>query len=215
MFANDITLNDVIFLFQGAWVTLQLTALAMIIGTVLGTPFGYLRANFPNASAPLAFILDFFRSVPLLIQFVLLNSAKSIIGLKIEPFTVGYIVLGVYAAALCTEVARGGMLAVPVSLKLAARSLGMTKLQETIHVTLPIATRIAFPGWLNLALGVMKDSALVTWIGIIELLRTAQQINTRINEPLFVFFLAGLFYFLTSWIVSTIGNLTEKRLQND
>ncbi len=215
MFSTDLTSNDLIFLVQGAWVTIELTALAMLIGTVFGTLFGFVRASFPTASIPLAFVLDVFRSVPLLIQFVLLNSAKSIVGLKISPFTVGYVVLGVYAAALCTEIVRGGVLAVPKSLRLAARSLGLTSLQDTLHITLPIAARVAFPGWLNLMLAVMKDSALVTWIGIIELLRTAQQINTRINEPLFVFFIAGLFYYVVSWAVSQLGNQAERRLQND
>lgn len=215
MFSTSLTSNDIVFLLQGAWVTIQLTALAMLIGTVLGIVFGFLRANFALATLPLAFVLDIFRSVPLLIQFVLMNSAKSIIGLKINTFTVGYIVLGIYAAALCTEVVRGGVLAVPKSLRLAARSLGMTIAQETVYVTFPVAVRIAFPGWLNLTLGLMKDSALVTWIGIIELLRTAQQINTRINEPLFVFFIAGLFYFAVSWIVSRLGDQAEKRMTND
>ncbi|KQW72433.1 amino acid ABC transporter permease [Ensifer sp. Root127] len=215
MFSTDLTLNDLIFLSQGAWVTIQLTGLAMLIGTVLGTLFGFSRASFPWATLPLAFVLDVFRSVPLLIQFVLLNSAKSIVGLKISTFTVGYVVLGIYAAALCTEVVRGGVLAVPKSVRLAGRSLGMTAFQETLYITFPLAARVAFPGWLNIALGLMKDSALVTWIGIIELLRTAQQINTRINEPLLVFFVAGLFYYVVSWVVSQVGNRAERRLQND
>jgi len=210
-----LTSSDLGFLIQGAWVTVQLTFVAMAIGTVLGTVFGLIRAAYPRRSIPLAFVLDFFRSVPLLIQFVLLNSAKSMIGLKITTFSVAYIVLGIYAAALFTEVVRSGVLAVPRGLRIAARSLGMNSRQDLRYITLPIAAQIAFPGWLNLALGLMKDSALVTWIGIIELLRTAQQINTRINEPLLVFFIAGLFYYVLSFGVSIVGQQVERKLAHD
>ena len=106
MFTTSLTANDLLFLLQGAWTTLAITAMAMLIGTLLGVVFGLLRALLPRASLPLAWVLDVFRSVPLLIQFVLFNSLKSIVGLNWSAFTVGCLVLGVYAAAFCTEIIR-------------------------------------------------------------------------------------------------------------
>jgi len=94
MFSTSFTWNDFVFLLQGAWVTLQLTSWAILLGTVAGLLFGLLRALLPRASLPLAWVLDVFRSVPLLIQFVLFNSLKSIVGLNISAFSVGCIVLG-------------------------------------------------------------------------------------------------------------------------
>jgi polar amino acid transport system permease protein len=147
----------------------------------------------------------------LLIQFVLANSFKSIIGLNWGPFTVGCVVLAAYTAAYCTEIVRAGILAVPVTTRRAARSLGMTWRQDLISIVFPIALRVALPSWIGLSLGVMKDTALVLWIGIVELLRSAQIIVTRIQEPLFVLSLAGLIYFVMSFPIARLGARLEKR----
>ncbi|HCJ29632.1 MAG TPA: amino acid ABC transporter [Pseudomonas sp.] len=213
MFSTSLTATDLLFLLKGAGVTLMLTFWAMLLGTVAGIVFGLIRALFPRASLPLAWFLDIFRSVPLLIQFVLFNALKSIVGLDWSAFTVGCVVLGVYAAAFFTEVVRGGVLAVPGSLRLASRSLGLTYWQDLRYIVLPVATRVAFPGWVNLVLSVMKDTALVMWIGIIELLRASQTIVTRIQEPLLVLCIAGLIYYVMSLVVARLGARLEKRWQ--
>lgn len=215
MFSTSFTWNDLLFLLQGAWVTLLLTFWSMLLGTVMGVSCGLLRALLPRATIPLGWFLDIFRSVPLLIQFVLFNSLKSIVGLNWSAFTVGCVVLGVYVAAFCTEIVRSGVLSVPQNLRLASRSLGMTYWQDLRYVVMPLATRVAFPGWLNLSLSAMKDTALVMWIGIIELLRASQAIVTRIQEPLLVLCIAGLIYYLISLVVSRLGAQVEKRWQQN
>lgn len=213
MFDTSLTSTDLLFLLKGAGVTLMLTFWAMLLGTLAGIVFGLIRALFPRASVPLAWFLDIFRSVPLLIQFVLFNALKSIVGLDWSAFTVGCVVLGIYAAAFFTEVVRGGVLAVPGSLRLASRSLGLTYWQDLRYIVLPVATRVAFPGWVNLVLSVMKDTALVMWIGIIELLRASQTIVTRIQEPLMVLCIAGLIYYVMSLVIARLGARLEKRWQ--
>ena len=213
MFSTSLTSTDLLFMLKGAGITLMLTFWAMLLGTVAGIVFGVIRALFPRASLPLAWFLDIFRSVPLLIQFVLFNALKSIVGLGWSAFTVGCVVLGVYATAFFTEVVRGGVLAVPGSLRLASRSLGLSYWQDLRYIVLPVATRVAFPGWVNLVLSVMKDTALVMWIGIIELLRASQTIVTRIQEPLLVLCIAGLIYYVMSLVVARLGARLEKRWQ--
>lgn len=215
MFATDFSSNDLLFLLNGAWVTLQLTFWSIILGSLAGLLFGLLRALLPRASLPLAWVLDVFRSVPLLIQFVLFNSLKSIVGLNISAFSVGCIVLGVYTAAYFTEIVRGGVLSVPFTVRRASRSLGLSFLQDLRWIVLPMATRVAFPGWLNLVLGVMKDTALVMWIGIVELLRASQTIVTRIQEPLLVLCIAGLIYYVMSLVVARLGARLERRWQEN
>lgn len=215
MFSTDFSSNDLMFLLNGAWVTMQLTFWSIILGSLAGLFFGLLRALLPRASRPLAWVLDVFRSVPLLIQFVLFNSLKSIIGLNISAFSVGCIVLGVYAAAYFTEIVRAGVLAVPFTVRRASRSLGLSFLQDLRWIVLPMATRVAFPGWLNLVLGVMKDTALVMWIGIVELLRASQTIVTRIQEPLLVLCIAGLIYYVMSLVVARLGARLERRWQEN
>ncbi|CAI8838890.1 MULTISPECIES: amino acid ABC transporter permease [Pseudomonas] len=215
MFSTGFTWNDLVFLLDGARITLQLTFWAILLGTFAGLLFGLARALWPRLSLPLAWVLDVFRSVPLLIQFVLFNSFKSIVGLDISAFSVGCIVLGVYTAAYFTEIVRGGVLAVSLSVRRASRSLGMSYLQDLRWIVLPMATRVAFPGWLNLVLGVMKDTALVMWIGIVELLRASQTIVTRIQEPLLVLCIAGLIYYVMSLVVARLGARLERRWQEN
>ncbi|VVN18287.1 Arginine transport system permease protein ArtQ [Pseudomonas fluorescens] len=215
MFSTSFSWNDLLFLLNGAWITLQLTCWAILLGTFAGLVFGLLRALLPRASLPLAWVLDVFRSVPLLIQFVLFNSLKSIVGLNISAFSVGCIVLGVYAAAYFTEIVRGGVLSVPLTVRRASRSLGLSFFQDLRWIVLPMASRVAFPGWLNLVLGVMKDTALVMWIGIVELLRASQTIVTRIQEPLLVLCIAGLIYYIMSLVVARLGARLERRWQEN
>ena len=215
MLTTSFSWNDLLFLLDGAWVTLKLTFWSIILGSFAGLLFGLLRALFPRASLPLAWVLDVFRSVPLLIQFVLFNSLKSIVGLNISAFSVGCIVLGVYAAAYFTEIVRAGVLSVPFTVRRASRSLGLSFLQDLRWIVLPMATRVAFPGWLNLVLGVMKDTALVMWIGIVELLRASQTIVTRIQEPLLVLCIAGLIYYVMSLVVARLGARLERRWQEN
>jgi His/Glu/Gln/Arg/opine family amino acid ABC transporter permease subunit len=212
-FKTAITLNDIWFLLQGAGWTLLITAVAMLGGTLLGVVFGVFRAMVPWwASVWLGFILDVFRSVPLLIQLILANSFAPILGVRLTPFTVSCIVLALYTSAYCAEIVRGGVLAVPQTTRRAARSLGMTWWQDMTEIVYPIALRIMLPSWIGLTLGVMKDTALVGWIGIIELLKASQIIITRMpNEPLFVLTIAGLIYFLISFPISRLGARLEKR----
>lgn len=214
MFDTSFTLSDLLFMLQGAMVTIAITACSVVGGTALGMVFGLVRASAPFfISATLGAVLDVFRSVPLLIQFVLLNSFKSIIGLDWAPFTVACVALSVYTAAYCTEIVRGGILAVPTTTRRAARSLGLTYFQDLTSIVFPMATRVVLPSWIGLTLGVMKDTALVLWIGIIELLRSSQIIVTRLQEPLFILAIAGLIYFVMSFPLARLGAHLEKKWQ--
>ncbi|MDA7948955.1 MAG: amino acid ABC transporter permease [Hyphomicrobiaceae bacterium] len=216
MIETSMTWSDLMFMLNGAGKTLLITFWAVAGGTTLGIVFGLIRATGSLwISIPLGFILDILRSVPLLIQFILANSFQAIAGLNATPFVVGCTVLGLYTSAYCTEIVRGGVLAVPQTTRRAARSLGLSYTQDLTNIVFPLATRAMLPSWIGLTLGVMKDSALVLWIGIIELLRSSQIIITRIQEPLFVLSVAGLIYFLISFPISRIGAHLERKWRED
>jgi polar amino acid transport system permease protein len=214
---TDFTSTDLLFMLHGAGVTLALTFWAVLGGTLMGLGFGVARASAPRwINAAMGAVLDVFRSIPLLIQFVLANSFKSIIGLDVSAFTVACVMLAIYTSAYCTEIVRAGMLAVPTTTRRASRSLGMTWWQDLRYIVYPIALRVALPSWTGLTLGVMKDTALVLWIGIVELLRSSQVIVTRIQEPLLVLSICGLIYFLMSFPISRLGVYLEtKWREND
>jgi polar amino acid transport system permease protein len=212
MIETDFTRTDMWFMLQGAGMTLTLTFWAVLGGTLMGLVFGVLRATAPWwINATLGAVLDVFRSIPLLIQFILANSFKSIVGLDMSAFMVACVVLALYTSAYCTEIVRAGVLAVPSTTRRAARSLGMSWSQDLRYIVYPIALRVSLPSWVGLTLGVMKDTALVLWIGIVELLRASQVIVTRIQEPLLVLTICGLIYFLMSFPISRLGAYLESR----
>jgi len=209
---TDFSTTDLVFMLEGAGVTLALTFWAVLGGTLLGLMLGLLRAVSPWwINAALGAVLDVFRSVPLLIQFVLANSFKSIVGINASAFTVACVMLALYTSAYCTEIVRAGVLAVPATTRRASRSLGMTYWQDLRYIVFPIALRVSLPPWTGLTLGVMKDTALVLWIGIVELLRASQVVVTRIQEPLVVLSICGLIYFLMSFPISRLGAYLETR----
>ena len=217
MFHTAVSANDLWFLAQGAGWTLLITAIAVVGGTFLGFVFGVTRAVLPGwATWPLGFILDIFRSVPLLIQLILVNSFIPMLGIRASPFIVSCVVLALYTSAYCSEIVRGGVLAVPTTTRRAARSLGMTWWQDMVEIVYPMALRVMLPSWIGLTLGVMKDTALVGWIGVVELLKSSQILITRMqNEPLFILCIAGLIYFLISFPISRLGARLEKRFREN
>jgi len=212
MIETDFSTTDLLFMLHGAGVTLALTFWAVLGGTLLGLVLGLLRAVSPWwINAVLGAVLDVFRSIPLLIQFILANSFKSILGLDISAFEVACVMLALYTSSYCTEIVRAGVLAVPATTRRAARSLGLTWWQDLRYIVFPNALRVSLPTWTGLTLGVLKDTSLVLWIGIVELLRASQVIVTRIQEPLLVLGICGLIYFLMSFPISRLGAHLETR----
>lgn len=217
MFQTALSSADLIFLAKGAGMTLLVTAIAVFCGTVLGILCGVIRFQCgPLWSAPLTFVLDVCRSVPLLIQLVLANAFMGmVLKLKISGFTVACIVLTLYTAAYCAEITRGAIEAVPLTTRRAARSLGLSWAQDMREIVAPLATRVALPSWIGLALGVMKDSALVYVVQVIELLKSTQILITRLQEPLLLLMVCGAFYFVISFPIARLGGYLEKRWSND
>ncbi len=216
MFDTALTLNDMLFLAKGAGVTLAITFFAVIGGTVLGLTFGVIRSHIsPWMALPLTFVLDIFRSVPLLIQLILANAFQAIAGLQLSPFVTSCVVLALYTSAYCTEIVRGAIDAVPTVTRRAARSLGLTWGQDMTQVVFPMALRVALPSWIGLTLSVLKDSALVLWLGIIELLRSSQILVTRLQEPMTILLITGAIYFALSFPIARLGGRLEKRWQEN
>ncbi|WP_415715266.1 amino acid ABC transporter permease [Roseibium sp.] len=211
-FFSGFTLNDLWFLGEAALRTLWISALSISIGTVLGCAFGWmLYEGKLAATLTLAPVLDVFRSVPLIIQLVLFYNFAPIVGLDLDPFGSGVVILTIYTSALVANVARGGIEAVERPMRRAARSLGMSYWQDMRYVVLPIGGRAVFPAWVGVALGVMKDSALVSVLGYVELLKASQILITRTQEPFLILTIAGAFYFALSFPISRYAAKLEKR----
>ena len=197
---------------RGAGLTLLLTLWSALGGTLLGIGFGILRAGAPKSvSWLIGGVFDVFRSVPLLIQLIVAASFAPVLGIDWSPFAIACIVLILYFSAYCMEIVRGSILAVPQATRRAARSLGLSYWQDTTSIVFPIALRIALPAWINVVLGVMKDTAIALWIGVVELLRSSQVIVTRTQEPLLILAIAGCIYFLISFPIARFSAWLERR----
>lgn len=199
------TYNDFMLMLQGAVITFFLTIVSGAAGSILGFLVGWGRSlGYRWLYYLLGLYIEVIRSVPLIIQFVLLNSFLAIAGYPINPFVSGLITLSFYIAAYVAEVVKAGIDAVPPTMVKAARGLGMGYFQTFRYVVVPIGTRAVLPSWTGLMLGLMKDTSLIAVLGASppELLRASQIIITRIQEPLAILIGAGAFYFMMCHVIT-------------
>lgn len=212
-FSPVFTQGDFLLMLKGAGITFYLTIVSGFFGTLLGFLIGWARTvRFAPLYYLLGLYIEVFRTVPLIIQFVLFNSFLAIAGYPIDPFTSGLITLSIYISAYVAEVVRSGIEAVPRVTVKAARGLGMTYLQSFRFIVVPVGVRAVLPAWTGLMLGLMKDTSLVAVLGASppELLRASQIIITRIQEPLAILIGAGAFYFVMCYFITVIVNRYEK-----
>ena len=205
--------NDTGFILTGVLNTINISVVVIVVGTVLGLIIGFIRseANKP-VNMLLGSVLDILRSVPLIIQLILFTTYIGAMGYPLDPFVAGSIILSLYTMSFMSEVFRGGFESVQPSMITAARSLGMTYWQTVIYIRLPIGLRAVFPSWIGVALSVMKDSALVSVIGYMELLRTSEQLISRTQQPLEILIGIGIFYFILSYPLSLYGRHVERKI---
>lgn len=205
--------SDTGFILAGVWNTVVISVVAIVIGTLLGLLVGFIRSESNKlTNVVLGGFLDVLRSVPLIIQLILFSTYVGAMGYPLDPFVAGSIVLSLYTMAFMSEVFRGGFESVPLSMQIAARSLGMTYWQTVFHIRLPIGLRAVFPSWLGVAQSVIKDSALVSVIGFMELLRTSEQLISRTQQPLEILIGVGIFYFIISYPLSLYGRHVERKM---
>ena len=205
--------NDSGFILNGILNTIYISVVAIVIGTILGLIVGFMRAEANKVvNLFLSSILDILRSVPLIIQLILFSTYIGALGYPMDPFMAGSIILSLYTMAFMSEVFRSGFESVPNTMRTASRSLGMTYWQTVRYIRIPIGMRAVFPSWLGVALSVIKDSALVSVIGYMELLRTSEQLISRTQQPLTILLGVGLFYFIISYPLSLYGKYVERKM---
>ena len=209
---SSFSVQDLSFLGEAALRTLWISFLSIATGSFFGVFFGWALYGMNIWGAiVLNPFLDVFRSVPLIVQLVLFYNFAPIVGLNLDAFEAGLVVLTLYTSALVANVARGGIEAVGKPMRIASRSLGMSYWQDMRYVVFPIGVRAIFPSWVGVALGVMKDSALVSVLGYVELVKASQILITRTQEPLLIILVVGGFYFALSYPVSRYSAKLEKR----
>lgn len=212
-FANQgLQWSDAYFLLQGGVNTLKIAVAAGTLGTLVGIALGWLRGVSLTVRLITAPIIDILRSVPMIIQLILVNSMLSMLGFTTSPFWFGTLALGAWMAAVTSEVARAGFTSVPIPYRKGARSLGMNAFQELYYVSAPLAFRIGLTSWIGLVLSLIKDSSLAGVIGYIEFTRSAHMLITRTHETWLLLIGTGLFYFVICYPVSRYSRYLERKV---
>ncbi len=202
------TLN---FILQGLWVTIGVTIVALAVGLLFGVVTALLRVyGNPFFRQVATFYSVIVRAVPVIvIIFILYFVIDRIVNLS--PFLAGSLALGFASGAYQTEIFRGAFQSVPPGQMVAARAIGMSRLQAIQSIILPQAVRLALPGWGNEATLVLKDSTLVFVVGVPEIFRRAQQISARTFEPFSAYFAALLLYLILTLLTTQVLQWLERR----
>lgn len=203
------------FIIQGILVTLQFTALSAFLGFIWGTILSLFKIStfkplvwFANAYTSI------FRGTPLLLQIALVYYATpQLTGYDIPALLAGVITFTLNSGAYISETIRGGILAVDKGQREAALSLGVPYQPMMSDIILPQAIKNILPALVNESIALLKDSALVSTIGVADLLRRAQIVGAEkyiYFEPLLF---AGAIYYLLVMSLTWGGYAIERRLQ--
>jgi polar amino acid transport system permease protein len=199
------------FLLAGALTAVQITALAMSAGLVLGLGLALVRLSSlaPVRAAAWTYIW-IVRGTPQLLQLVFIYDALPLIGLKFDSFTTAVIGFALNEAAFSAEIIRGGIVSVNRNQSIAAASLGMGRFLTLRRIILPQAMRAITPGVTNDTIGMLKLSSIASVIFVNELTFRAQQIVGQNFKFFTVFCAAGTIYLAMTSAISLLQGWVER-----
>lgn len=195
-------------------ITIQATVLGMLVAVTLGLALALLRrSRLALLRLPTAFVIEFVRSTPLLVQMYFLFYVLPLTGVQMSPLATGIVALGLHYATYCAEVYRAGIEAVPRGQLEAARALNMSPWRTAVGVVLPQAIPPVVPALGNYLVAMFKDTPLLSAITVVELLQQSKMIGSttfRYTEPLT---LVGVLFLALSLIAAWGVRGLEARLQ--
>lgn len=212
MEAFQVIIDALPFLLEGAWVTIQISVITIILATILGTPLAFMRLSpnklFRTVSTLYVWLL---RGTPALVILIFVFYAFPSIGIKLPAFAAAILGLTLNAAAYKAEIIRSGIMAVPRAQTEAALAVGMSDLKIARRVVLPQAARIVVPPFINNAILIVKNSALVSVITVPDLMLNATQIYSSTFQAVAVFGTAGLMYLAMTSALTLLQRWAEGR----
>lgn len=212
------------YFISGAGITVAISLGTVILGTIIGLAMALLKLSKHKPLNWLANIyIEVLRGTPMLLQimigFLVLQNFFPTMNIELGVLTVdlgrvfpGMIVLSLNSGAYVAEIIRGGINAVNFGQTEAAHSLGLRPAQTMRYVILPQALRNILPPLGNEFITLIKDSSLLTAIGINELMGSAQIVISNSYIPLEPYFVAAALYFVMTFVTSRLLNLWEKKL---
>ena len=201
-------------LFEGLWATIWLAFISFFIALVFGVIIGLMRTSDITLLAILAQIyIDIMRGLPLIVlAFFIYFGVPQMTGLQFGASVAGIVTLSLNTTAYVAEIVRGGIQAVNVGQVEAGRSLGLTNGITLRRIILPQATQIALPSLINQFVITLKDTSILSVIGIIELTQTGKIIIARTYQSGNIWLIIGMMYIILITILTKLSNRLEKEL---
>jgi polar amino acid transport system permease protein len=201
------------FFLKGLWMTIAVSGFSLLGGTVIGFLVGIGRASrIRLLRRMLSVYVDFMRGTPFLVQVFIIFFILPEYGLQLESFHAAILGLTIYAGAYISEIVASGIEAVPWGQREAAISTGLNRLQQLRYVILPQAMRTILPPLVGQYVLLIKDSSVVSVIGVTDVTRAGWLTVQRIPEGLMVFGLVGLLYFVICYPLIYMVNALERRM---
>jgi len=190
-------------LLQGLVTTLLLSIASIVGGTLIGLIAAVLRTFGPWGTDRIARLYtELFRGTPVLITLMFIYFGVSYFGYAIDVFAAGAIGLSIYQGAYIAEIFRSGIEAVPKGQWEVSQILGLSRPQTFAFVVLPQTGKIVLPPLVGQYLSLIKDTSIVSMIGMSELMHGGQAIVDRIGRPVEIYGLVALIYFVVCFPVS-------------
>jgi len=218
----DLIIESIPQILMGLGLTLELLFLSGILGLMLAITVLLMRiSGNPLLTWPAMIYIYIFRGTPILIQIFIIYYGLSqfewiresiLWTLLREPFGCGILALTLNTGAYVSEILRGGVLGVDRGLLEAGSALGLSKRHRFIYITTPIAVRLAIPAYSNDVISLMKSTALVSTITLLDMMGYARIVYAETYAPYEVFTSLMVIYLIITWIIQRAFGLFEKRM---
>ena len=197
---------------RGAGITLELTAVGLTLGFVLGLLLALAKVYAPRLlrGAATAYI-EVFRGTPLLVQLFLIYYGLPSLGITLSQTLSAYLALGLNSAAYQAEYLRGAIQAIGPSQMMAGRSIGLSRWQTIRHVILPQALRLALPSWSNEPISLLKTTAVVFLIAVQDLMAKAKRAATITYNPIASYLVVAAVYLLMVFALNALLKWLERK----
>ncbi|MCW3491048.1 amino acid ABC transporter permease [Dethiobacter alkaliphilus] len=209
----SVVFENLPFILQGAVLTVQISAVAVFVGFLIGSVVGLVKLS---SIRPLRFLatayIEIIRGTPLLVQIVLIYFGLASLNIvSLDRFTAGVIALSINSGAYVGEIVRAGIQSIDKGQMEAARSLGMNYVRSMRFIILPQAFRRIIPPLVNEFIMLIKDSSLLFAIGFAELMQRGNAIRARTYKDFEVFIGIAAVYFIMTFILSRVASYVERR----
>jgi len=201
---------------KGLWITVYISVISMIFALIIGLFISILRLSKIYILVLISrTYIEFFRGIPLFVFIIWLYYGLAMVsGINFDPITAGIICLSMQHGGYLAEIYRAGIQAVAKGQWEASFSLGFSIINTFIRIIFPQAVKIIIPPTANMFIGMLKDSALVSIIGVNELMRQSQIATSLTFRPFEFYTVTALIYIILTLGLSQMAKFLELRMKN-